>query len=161
MPGSTTWASGSGAGCSGIITPGNSEASGIASPISKRAARPSCSKMSCSSTVSTSSPGGVGASGVSGAGGSGFCSSGAGAVFFSSAIRLTSLLFQMRTGPKPYFGPAPVTSSSFPCHAKTPPFLQPGGVFGKVDSPFCCCLSCFPLSSVATVKRYFRYLCKP
>ena len=37
----------------------------------------------------------------SGAGGSGLCSSGAGGVFFSSAIRLISLLFQIRTGPKP------------------------------------------------------------
>ena len=41
MPGITPWASGSGAGCSGIITPGSSEASGNASPISKRAPRPS------------------------------------------------------------------------------------------------------------------------
>ena len=92
MLGITPWVSGSGAGCSGIVTPGSSEASGIATPISKRAARPSCSKMSCSSTVSTSSPGGVGASGVS----------------------------------------------------------------GKVDSPFCCCLSCFPLSSVANHTGFDR-----
>ena len=50
--------------------------------------------------------------------------------------------------------PPLVTFSSFPCHAKTPPFLQPGGVFGKVDSPFCCCLYCFPLSSVATAMAW-------
>jgi hypothetical protein len=75
--------------------PGSSEASGIASPISKRAACPSCSKMSCSSTVSTSGPGGVGTPGASGAGGSGLCSSGAGASmvtpsFLSSATFSTS-----------------------------------------------------------------------
>ncbi|MCX4373185.1 MAG: hypothetical protein OSJ58_15475, partial [Dysosmobacter sp.] len=62
--------------------------------------------------------------------------------------------YQNKRGQNLILAPFPHTFSSFPCHAKTPPFLQPGGVFGKVDSPFFCCLSCFPLSSVAMVNGF-------
>ncbi|EQE41389.1 hypothetical protein QGQ_3404 [Clostridioides difficile 342] len=77
LPGVEACCSGlSGSGCSGIVTPGNSGASGMASPISKRAACPSCSKMSCSSTVSASGPCGAGAA-VSARSGTGLGCSGA------------------------------------------------------------------------------------
>ncbi len=58
-------------------------------------------------------------------GGSSVCPSGAGVVLISSAIRLTSLLFQIQTGAKTLFWPRLLlTFSSFPCHAKTPPFYS-------------------------------------